>query len=125
MEGANNYVLQDAYKKLKNSEPLEIYERAALERFTDTFVTCTRCVTVAGEEAVRIAEEVNWHSHSNSCKKGGRRTCRWKFPRYPLERTIFVDANKEYGEEGRMPAKERIDDQCSMQIANCILIVGA
>ena len=106
MEGANNYVLQDAYKKLKNSEPLENYERAALERFTDTFVTCTRCVTVAGEEAVRIAEEVNWHSHSNSCKKGGRRTCRWKFPRFPLARTIFVDANSE--DHGpRMDAKER------------------
>ena len=106
MEGANNYVLQDAYKKLKNSEPLEIYERAALERFTDTFVTCSRCITVAGEEAVRIAEEVNWHSHSNSCKKGGRRTCRWKFPRFPLARTIFVDANRE--DQGpRMDAKER------------------
>ena len=106
VEGANNFVLQDAYTKLKKSEPLEMYERDALEKFTDTFVTCTRCVTVAGEEAVRIAEEVNWHSHSNSCKKGGRRTCRWKFPRYPLARTIFVDANRE--DEGpRMDAKER------------------
>ena len=106
VEGADNFVLQDAYTKLKKSEPLEMYERDALEKFTDTFVTCTRCVTVAGEEAVRIAEEVNWHSHSNSCKKGGRRTCRWKFPRYPLARTIFVDANRE--DEGpRMDAKER------------------
>ena len=108
VEGANNFVLQDAYSKLKKSEALEAYERAALEKFTDAFVTCTRCVTVAGEEAVRIAEEVNWHSHSNSCKKGGRRTCRWKFPRFPLARTIFVDANRE-DEGGRMDAKERED----------------
>jgi hypothetical protein len=37
---------------------------------------------VAGPEAVKIAEETNWHGHSNSCKKGGgRMTCRWKFPR--------------------------------------------
>jgi hypothetical protein len=63
---------------------------------------------VAGEEAVRIAEEVNWHSHSSSCKKGGRRTCRWKFPRFPLARTIFVDANRE-DQGGRMDAKERED----------------
>ena len=108
MEGANNFVLQDAYSKLRKSEALEGYERAALENFTDAFVTCTRCVTVAGEEAVRIAEEVNWHSHSSSCKKGGRRTCRWKFPRFPLARTIFVDANRE-DEGGRMDAKERED----------------
>ena len=109
VEGVNNDVLKESYSKLKNSEPLEPYEVRALEKFTDTFVTCTRCVNVAGAEAVKIAEETNWHGHSNSCKKGGARLCRWKFPRYPLERTIFVDANKEYGEEGRMPAKERID----------------
>ena len=109
VEGVNNAVLKESYSKLKNSEPLEPYEMRALEKFTDTFVTCTRCVNVAGAEAVKIAEETNWHGHSNSCKKGGARLCRWKFPRYPLERTIFVDANKEYGEEGRMPAKERID----------------
>ena len=69
-------------------------------------MTVTRCVTIAGEEAVKIAEEVNWHSHSSSCKKGGRRTCRWKFPRWPLARTIFVDANREDAPP-RMDPKER------------------
>ena len=101
-------MLQEAYRKLRKSEPLQQYEKTALEKFTDAFVTCTRCVTVAGEEAVRIAEEVNWHSHSSSCKKGGRRMCRWKFPRFPLARTIFVDANSE-DQSGRMDAKERED----------------
>ena len=95
VEGVNNMVLQESYNKLKHSQPLESYEKQALEKFTDTFVTCTRCVSVAGEEAVKTAEEVNWHGHSSSCKKGGARLCRWKFPRYPLERTIFVDANRE------------------------------
>ena len=108
VKGVNKFVLQSAYRKLRKSEALESYEIIALEKFTDTFVTCTRCVTVAGEEAVRIAEEVNWHSHSSSCKKGGRRTCRWKFPRFPLARTIFVDANRE-DEGGRMDVKERED----------------
>ena len=108
VKGVSNNVLQDAYRKLRKSEELESYEVSALEKFTDTFVTCTRCVTVAGEEAVRIAEEVNWHSHSKSCKKGGRKTCRWKFPRFPLARTIFVDANREY-RGGKMDAKERDD----------------
>ena len=106
VEGVNNMVLQESYNKLKHSQPLESYEKQALEKFTDTFVTCTRCVSVAGEEAVKTAEEVNWHGHSSSCKKGGARLCRWKFPRYPLERTIFVDANRE-DEDQRLPASER------------------
>ena len=105
-EGVRNELLESAYRKLKQSEGLEGYERRAIENFTDAFVTVTRCVTIAGEEAVRIAEEVNWHSHSSSCKKGGRRTCRWKFPRWPLARTIFVDANREDAPP-RMDPKER------------------
>ena len=107
MEGVDNIVLQESYNKLKNSQALEAYERRALERFTDTFVTCTRCISVAGAEAVKNAEETNWHGHSSSCKKGGRRTCRWKFPRYPLERTIFVDANRNVEDEQRMDPKMR------------------
>ena len=110
VEGVENSVLKESYNKLKHSQPLEAYEIRALEKFTDTFVTCTRCISVAGAEAVRIAEETNWHGHSSSCKKGGSgRLCRWKFPRYPLARTIFVDANREYGDEGRMEAKVRDD----------------
>ena len=108
VEGVDNTTLKESYNKLKNSHPLESYEVEALEKFTDTFVTCTRCVSVAGADAVKIAEETNWHGHSSSCKKGSSgRLCRWKFPRYPLERTIFVDANRECGEERRMEAKVR------------------
>ena len=107
VEGVHNSELQNAYIKLRQSQPLDAEEVRALERFTDTFVTCTRCVTVAGEEAVKIAEETNWHGHSNSCKKGGGRLCRWKFPRYPLARTIFVDANRDDEGEHKMEAKVR------------------
>ena len=62
---------------------------------------------MAGEEAVKIAEETNWHGHSKSCKKGGARLCRWKFPRFPLARTIFVDANRDDSEEWKMEASVR------------------
>ena len=108
VEGVDNTTLKESYNKLKHSQPLESYEVEALEKFTDTFVTCTRCVSVAGAEAVKIAEETNWHGHSSSCKKGSSgRLCRWHFPRYPLARTIFVDANRETGEERKMEAKVR------------------
>ena len=84
VEGVQNSVLQEAYNKLRHSQPLEVPELRALEKFTDAFVTCTRCVGVAGEKAVKIAEETNWHGHSSSCYKGGGRLCRWHFPRFPL-----------------------------------------
>ena len=96
IEGVANETLGSAFEKLRYSRALEEEEVEALERFTDTFVTCTRCVSVAGEDAVKKAEEVNWHGHSSSCHKDGpRNQCRWKFPKYPLARTIFVDANRD------------------------------
>ena len=55
VEGVHKDVLKESYSKLKQSQPLESHEVRALERFTDTFVTCTRCVSVAGAEAVKIA----------------------------------------------------------------------
>ena len=109
IEGVNNLVLREAYNRLRHSQALEEEELRALERFTDTFVTCTRCAGMVGEEAVRIAEETNWHGHSKSCKKGGRRTCRWKFPRFPLARTIFVDANRDDKEKVKSKAEDRED----------------
>jgi hypothetical protein len=71
---------------------------------------------LVGEEAVAIAEEVNWHSHSKSCFKGGRNTCRWKFPKFPLARTIFIDSNR----EDKPP---RLDPQDRQNILNAVMRV--
>ena len=109
IKGVASETLANAFEKLRYSRALEEEEVEGLEKFTDTFVTCTRCVSVAGEDAVRKAEEVNWHGHSSSCYKDGpRHQCRWKFPKYPLARTIFVDANRKVHEEAyKMPKEKR------------------
>ena len=109
IKGVPKEGLASAFEKLRYSRALEEEEVEALERFTDTFVTCTRCVSVGGEDAVRKAEEGNWHGHSSSCYKDGpRHQCRWKFPKYPLAKTIFVDANREVPkEEYKMPKEQR------------------
>merc|ERR1719430_2190143 len=100
VEGAPNELLVQAFEKLRYSQALEEDEVRSLERFTDAFVTCTRCISVAGKEAVEKAEEVNWHGHSSSCRKEGPPgQCRWKFPKFPLARTTFVDANREVPKE--------------------------
>ena len=106
-----NETLRNAFEKLRFSQALDEDEVAAVEKFTDTFVTCTRCVSVAGEDAVRKAEDTNWHGHSSSCfKSGPPNQCRWKFPKYPLARTIFIDANREVHEmEYKMEKEERED----------------
>ena len=94
-----NSDLQDGYNRLRHNLPLKTEQLTAIENFTDAFVTCTRCVSVAGlqllgpdageeeikragEEAVKKAEDLNWHGHSKSCTKGSGPLCRWKFPRY-------------------------------------------
>ena len=104
-----------AFEKLRNRQTLSKDEGQALAVFTDMFVTCSRdpkriekrFKTGLGEEAVKIANEVNWHSHSQSCrKKSGEGQCRFNFPKYPLPYTEFVDGNKVY-EEGEKLSEER------------------
>ena len=100
VKGAPNEVLREAFEKLRHSQELEEEEARSIEKFTDAFVTCTRCVNVATPEAVQKAEEFNWHGHSSSCQKDGPPgQCRWHFPRYPLAKTTFVDANREKHED--------------------------
>ncbi len=63
--------LWEAFQKLRHRETLDEWQSEAIEMFTDMFSTCTLCPAVAGTVAVEIAKEVNWHGHSNSCKKNG------------------------------------------------------
>ena len=109
VKDVSSEVLQEAFDKLRHSQELDEWEVRAIEKFTDAFVTCTRCINVSSREAVERAEEFNWHSHSSSCRKEGPPgQCRWKFPRFPLAKTTFVDANREVPkEEFRMEKKER------------------
>ena len=87
MKGVSKDTLGGAFEKLRFSQALDEEEVEAIEKFTDTFVTCTRCISVAGADAVKKAEETNWHGHSSSCyKEGPHHQCRWKFPKsgWPL-----------------------------------------
>ena len=52
-----NSYLRNAFLNLRNRQPLDESESEALERFTDMFATCSLDPKVAGEEAVKIAEE--------------------------------------------------------------------
>ena len=106
VKGTSNETLQKAFQNLRHQTALSEDEAKAMENFTDEFVTCSLCTCVVGEEAAAKAENFNWHSHSQTCKKRSK-LCRFGFPRYPLARTIFIDANKKIPQDEKMDKKTR------------------
>ena len=108
VDGMEQGDLQSAFKTMSERQPVTAEEKKALEQFTDEFVTCSKNPQVAGKKAVKIAKEVNWHGHSQSCrKKSAQGKCRFNFPKYPLQKTEFIDANKEYEEGEKLTEKRR------------------
>ena len=81
--------LKSAFRKLKADEELTEGDLESLVRLVDTFSTVCTDPYIVGEEIARIAREVNTHAHTMTCKKGGREFCRFRFPRFPSERTII------------------------------------
>ena len=111
VKDVSNELLREAFDKLRHSQELEQDEARSIEKFADAFVTCTRCINVASREAVEKAEEFNWHGHSSSCRKDGPPgQCRWKFPKFPLAKTTFVDANKE-SPEGEFKMEKKVREE--------------
>ena len=100
-------VLIEAYEKLRKSEKLLNAERRALEIFADKFCKCSLNPVEVGKKVAKIAEDVNEHGHSKSCKKVEPK-CRWKFPRFPLIKTTFVDAKREIPEDEKLSDEDRV-----------------
>ena len=74
--------------------------------FADTFCTCSLNKDVVGKRVAMIAELVNEHGHSKSCKKRSP-NCRWHYPKFPLAETVFIDANREIPETEKLTTIER------------------
>ena len=94
-------VLVDAYDNLRRNEKLKMAEVRALELFADKFCTCSLNSNEVGEKVAKIAKLVNEHGHSKSCKKNTPK-CRWRYPKFPLPKTSFIDANREIPEEEKL-----------------------
>ena len=97
-------VLVEAYDKLRRRTKLTKTETRALEVFADKFCTCSLNSLKVGEKVVKIAKEVNQHGHSKSCKKVPPK-CRWKFPKFPIDRTVFIDVNRDVPEQEMLEEK--------------------
>ena len=95
--------LETAFKSLRENSPLNEAEEDALIDFVDRSVTCTLNPDLAakminpskdknvGLEITKIVEECMIHYHTKACRKFGCAVnCRFRFPKFPMWRTILT-----------------------------------
>ena len=77
--------LQSTMTKLRVSVRLNEEDRATLEKYVDTFISCS----LDDEDLVETVESVQKHSHTHTCYKKGP-SCRFGFPKFPSKKTIIA-----------------------------------
>ena len=117
--------LAEAFRKLRENEPLEDDECSDLEMYVDKFVTCAlnpdKLESMGcsdGAALVRLAEEVQQHRHTRTCNKYDTK-CRFHKPTFPLKKTtVFRGENltENVAQEERKPeilekVKDLLDDK--------------
>ena len=78
-----------AFKKFKNGGVIDPEEEKAVVNFVDQFTTVSLCEDEVGKEIVKIVEEVNVHHHTKTCRKNSPK-CRFRYPKFPVWKTILV-----------------------------------
>ena len=81
--------LKDAFKKLRNNGILKDADIKSLTRFIDEFTTVSIHENSVGKAVAKIAQEVNKHHHTKTCRKHDT-TCRFGYPRFPAPYTMIV-----------------------------------
>ena len=94
--------LEKAYKSLRENIPLNDAEENALIDFVDRSVTCTlnpdmvaKMIDVnrSKEDGLKIIDIVKAclnHYHTKACGKYGSAGCRFRFPKFPMWKTILT-----------------------------------
>ena len=90
--------IKNAFRKFRTEEEPSEEEEKVVINFIDQFTTVSLCADEVGHEVVRIAEEVNKHHHTKTCRKLPK--CRFRYPKFPIWKTILVKPyNSEFAEE--------------------------
>lgn len=92
--------LQQALKRIHKGDPVE-EDLNVVAAFVDTFATVSLHPAIVGEKVASIAEEVNQHKHTKTCRKYNT-ICRFKFPKLPAYYTLVARCP-----EATMTEKER------------------
>ena len=62
---------------------------SSVKHFIDEYTTVSIHENTVGQEVARIAQEVNKHHHTKTCRKHDT-SCRFRYPRFPAPYTIIV-----------------------------------
>ena len=82
--------LKSAFKKLRNNAKLNKKDIQSLARFIDEYTTVSIHGNTVGKDVAKIAQEVNKHHHTKTCRKHDT-SCRFGYPRFPSPHTIIVE----------------------------------
>ena len=103
------YGLKDILRKLNNGEEVTDEELATVVAFVDAFSTVSLHPAIVGSVVAGIAEKVNQHHHTNTCRKY-QTVCRFKFPKLPSYTTIIArPPDKDISTEEKKALKEKHD----------------
>ena len=80
--------IKRAFKKFRTGQAITDDEERAIINFIDQFVSVSTNPDEVGAEVARIAEEVNKHHHTKTCRKQPK--CRFRFPKFPIWKTVLV-----------------------------------
>ena len=83
------YGLKDSLKRLHKSDNVTDEDLAIIVAFVDTFTTVSLHPAVVGPIVAAIAEKVNQHRHTKTCRKY-QTVCRFNMPKLPSYETIVA-----------------------------------
>ena len=92
--------LKSAFQKLRKNRRLDSDDKKVLQVFIDEFTTVSIHGNTVGKVVAEIAQEVNKHHHTKTCRKHDT-TCRFNYPRFPAPHTIIVEPCYEETSEKR------------------------
>ena len=77
--------IKPVMQRLQSGQVLSFEEKNIAATFVDKFVLVS-----SDTQLQDIVKDVQTHRHSKTCRKGGKRVCRFEYPRFPSERTIIA-----------------------------------
>ena len=109
--------IANAFKKIRFNRKLTDEDIQVLVKFIDFFTTVSIHERTVGKDVAKIAQEVNRHHHSKTCRKRGTR-CRFNYPKPPSPYTIISKPI-----EGKSPEEKKVILEDNHHIINKVLDV--
>ena len=100
--------LKKSLHKLQKKQEVTDLDLLPLISFIDCFTTVSLHPAIVGPIVAKIAEEVNQHGHTKTCRKYIT-ACRFKFPKLPSYRTVIATPQPDHMPENEDEKKAFLD----------------